>query len=134
MLNLSKITALFFCIVLFSCANLFAQNPDLDAVKPEFAKMDTDKDGFVSFSEMQAYQAQRFQELDQDKSGSVDSEELVVDKTKMFQKADADKDAKIIPAESSSQFTEYFNQMDKDNDNKISEQEYTDYWKGIYYF
>ena len=134
MLNLSKIMVFLFCLILFSCFNLFAQSSDTAAVKPEFSKMDTNKDGFVSSDEMQAYQAKRFQELDKDNSGAIDQAELAADTTKMFKAADADKDSRITKSESSLQFSEYFKQMDKNNDNKISEAEYADYWKGIYNF
>ncbi len=110
MKNLTKTGIIIFCVVFCGGINVFAQPADMQAIRPEFQKMDINKDGFVTSEEMQAYQAKRFNELDKNKDG------------------------KITPEESSSQFKEYFRQMDKNKDGKISEAEYTDYWKGIYYF
>ncbi len=134
MLNLSKITALFFCAVLFGSFFVLAQAADLEVIKPEFQEMDINKDGFVTSDEIQAYQAKKFEELDKDSNGAIDSGELAADKTKMFASADKDKNGKITKEEAGSQFSEYFKQMDKNKDEKVSEAEYTDYWKGIYYF
>lgn len=133
--NLSKVVILFFCIILFSGVSAYAGQADmLQVIKPEFQKMDTDKDGFVTSKEIQAYEAGKFEKLDKDENGVIDTDELAADNTKMFQNADKDKDSKITKDESASQFSEYFKEMDKNKDDKISEAEYTDYWKLIYYF
>ncbi len=135
MLNSSRAVNLFFCIVLFSGVSAYAGQADMLAViKPEFQKMDTNKDGFVTSKEMQAYQSGKFEKLDKDKNGVIDTKELEADNTKMLRGADKDKDNKITKNESTWQFSQYFKQMDKNKDDKISEAEYTDYWKGIYYF
>jgi len=134
MLNLSRYLFLSICLVLLSSINLFAQTVNPGPSGSKFQKIDINKDGSITASEMQAYQVQRFQELDQDKNGAIDSKEISADTTKMHQAADADKDGQVTQAEAASQFSQYFKEMDKNNDNKVSEAEYTDYWKGIYKF
>ena len=133
-MNAVRFGIILFCFLFFAGFNVFAQPADTRAVKPEFQKMDTSKDGFVTPDEMHDYQVKAFNDLDKDKNSTLDLKELEADKTKMYQEADKDKDAVITPSESDSQFKEYFRQMDKDNDNRISEIEYTDYWKGKIYF
>ena len=134
MKNLAKVVFVIFSIMFFSGIKGFAQQADLPEIKSAFQKMDVDKDGFVSSSEMQAYQAEQFKELDKDKNGSISVDELEADKTKMFQKADKNMDGKVSSEESGLQFKEYFQQMDKNQDGKVSEAEYTDYWKLIHRF
>ncbi|MDD5692851.1 MAG: hypothetical protein PHP10_06760 [Candidatus Omnitrophica bacterium] len=133
-MNSTRSGIIIFCILFFSGFNLFAQPDDTRAVKPEFQKMDTSKDGFVTLDEMHDYQVKTFNDLDKDKNSTLDLKELEADKTKMYQEADKDKDTVVTPTESSAQFREYFRQMDRDRDNRISEIEYTDYWKGKIYF
>lgn len=131
MVNLSKIAILFFSIILLSCVNVLAEQVNPDIINSEFAKMDTNKDGFVTSGEMQAYQFKTFTELDKNKNLNLDSKELASDQTKIHQKADKNGDGKVDIFESGSQFNEYFKQLDKNQDKKVSEVEYTDYWKII---
>mgnify|MGYP001613566164 FL=1 len=42
-------------MILFSGRNLFAQPLDMQAINPEFQKMDINQDSFVTPTEMQAY-------------------------------------------------------------------------------
>ncbi|PIQ87987.1 MAG: hypothetical protein COV73_01230 [Candidatus Omnitrophica bacterium CG11_big_fil_rev_8_21_14_0_20_43_6] len=51
MLNIFK-TALFCCMVLFNCVNLYAEARDY--IRPEFKAIDTDEDGVISASEKEA--------------------------------------------------------------------------------
>lgn len=131
MSNLSKIVILFFCVILSGYVTVFAEQADLSLIKPEFAKMDADKDGFVTSGEMQSYQFKTFIELDKDKNGTLDPQELTADEIGLHQKADKNEDGKVDIIESNSQFNKYFKEMDKNKDKKVSEAEYTDYWKLI---
>lgn len=121
-------------IVFLAGFNVFGQAAGTQAVNPEFQKMDTSKDGFVTPEEMHDYQVKAFNDLDKDKNKALDLNELEADKTRIYRDADKDKDTVVTPTESSAQFREYFRQMDRDRDNRISEIEYTDYWKGKIYF
>ncbi|MDD5059614.1 MAG: EF-hand domain-containing protein [Candidatus Omnitrophica bacterium] len=135
MSNLVKAMFSFVLVISFYSINLFAEEPVVDLKKLEFQKIDTDKNGYIEKGEMDKYEEQSFNEIDKDKNGYITPEELLGDKTYVFGSAeDTDKDAKISKTESASRFSEYFKQMDKDNDNRVNEQEYTDYWKGIYRF
>lgn len=129
MIKLTKILAILFCLMLFTCLNAFAQVCAEAQGKPEFQKIDADKNGFVSSAEMQTYQGEKFKQLDSNKNGLVDSEELSGDNTVEYEGADTNQDGKISPQESESQFHRYFAAMDTDKDNQISIDEYTDYWK-----
>ena len=133
-MNLAKTGIMFFCIVMLGCMNVFAQQSNvvagpinLQAMRGEFQKIDTNKDGFITPEEMQAYRAKRFNELDKDKSGVLDAKELKADKTGMFKNADKNKDGKVGRKEATSQFKEYFKQMDSNKDGKVSEKEFKEY-------
>ncbi|TAM37924.1 hypothetical protein EPN54_04710, partial [bacterium] len=102
MMNAARCGIILFCSLFFTGFNVFAQPADTQAVKSEFQKMDTNKDGFVTSEEMQAYQAKRFNELDKDKNGALDSKELSADKTNMQLAADKNKDGKVTKQESDS--------------------------------
>jgi len=135
MLTLVRVIFSFVMTMSFCSTNLFAEEPVVDLKNLEFQKIDADKNGYIEKGEIEKYEEQSFNEIDTDKNGYITPEELLGDKTGLFQSAeDTDKDAKISKAESVSRFSEYFKQMDKDNDNRVNEQEYTDYWKGIYHF
>ena len=133
-MNLAKTGIMFFCIVMLGCMNVLADQINvvagpinLQAMRGEFQKIDTNKDGFISPEEMQAYEAKRFNELDKDKNGVLDAGELKADKTGMFKNADKNKDGKVDQNESTSQFKEYFKNMDSDKNGRVSEEEFKTY-------
>ncbi len=130
----ARLRIILFCIILFSCTNVFAQYMNTLVKESEFPKMDVNKDGFATYEEMLTYQEQRFNELDKDKNGVLDSSELKADQTKMFERADKDKNGKITRQEATSQFNEYFNGMDADKNGKVSEKEYKEYWPVVMKF
>lgn len=135
MLNLFKVIALFFCIIILNCFNLCAEEvgtPTL--VQPSFQLVDTNNDGAINLDEMQAHQAKNFDEADKDKNGVLGEDELKSESGKIFQKADKNSDNQVTKEEAVSQFTEYFNQIDNNKDAKIDAQEYSDNWKGVIYF
>jgi len=124
-----KLAVLFLCFGLAVPANLFAQQADMQTMKEEFRKMDTDKSGFLTSEEMQAYEGRKFSELDKNNNGILEANELKADKAGMFIRADADKSGKVTRQRASFTFKEYFKFMDKNKDNKVSQGEYMDYWK-----
>ncbi|MDD4954935.1 MAG: hypothetical protein PHP17_02720 [Candidatus Omnitrophica bacterium] len=121
-------SAVFLCLVLFGFSNASAQQIPPMPTKVEFQKIDTNKDGFVSSEELQAYQAKAFENLDKNKNGIVDKSELNEDKPKLFANADKNNDAQISQKEACDQFNEYFNSMDRDKDRRVTQSEFEEYW------
>jgi Ca2+-binding EF-hand superfamily protein len=132
------IMAAVYCFLFFICISVFAQQEQMRAiaaaVKGEFKTMDADKNGNLSYEEMQSYQKDKFNQLDADKNGTLDMDELKADTTNTHRLADKNMDGNVTAQESDSQFRDYFQQMDKDKNGQVSEAEYTDYWKLIYKF
>ncbi|MFA4989233.1 MAG: EF-hand domain-containing protein [Candidatus Omnitrophota bacterium] len=129
MKNLNIAGAIFGCLGLFICSNVFADQIGAPIIKTEFKAIDVNKNGYITPEEMQAHHEKNFKELDKNKNGVLEREEIGADETRVVGKSDKNKDGKVTRQESSAQFREYFQEMDADKDNKISEDEYTDYWK-----
>lgn len=64
-----------------------------------FERLDTNKDGEISFEEMTAKSTERFSKLDKDGNGTVTVEEMTVSKREFFDKLDADKNGTISKEE-----------------------------------
>ncbi|MCF8466466.1 MAG: EF-hand domain-containing protein [Sneathiella sp.] len=64
-----------------------------------FKRLDTNKDGQISFDEMTAKSIERFQKLDKDGGGSITLEEVTVAKKEFFNKLDKDGNGMISPEE-----------------------------------
>jgi len=124
-----KLAVLLLCFALAGLANVSAQQADMQTMKEEFRKMDTDKSGFLTSEEMQAYEGRKFSDLDKNNNGILEPDELKADKTGMFIRADADKAGKVTKQQASFTFKEYFKFMDRNKDKKVSQGEYMDYWK-----
>ncbi len=124
MFNLKTTGVIFLSMVLAGNISAFAQQPDADAMKKEFQRMDANKDGFVDQNDADAYWQKRFSELDRDKDGILDEEELKADKTGMFINADQNKDGAVSWQDAKKWFgKEYFDLADSNKDGKISEEE-----------
>lgn len=126
-----KRISLFICgPMIFIPFYAFAASADIQPqpIKPDFQEIDTNKNGFITSPEMQAYQEKKFNEVDKDKNGVIDKSELNADETRALAKADQNKDQNITKSESLSQFKQYFNQMDANKDGQVSETEFKQYW------
>ncbi len=133
-MKLAKVTIAFFCIVLFVCVTIFAQQFDNKIVTEKFQEIDTDKDGFITPEEMQAHQRRIFDGLDRNNDNAIDQKELKEDVAQSFKDADKNNDTKINRQEAFAQFNDYFNKMDLNKDNKVSEKEFKEYWPVEYKF
>ena len=64
-----------------------------------FERLDTNKDGQISFEEMTVKSTERFQKLDADGNGSISVEEMTAGKKEFFNKLDTDGNGLISPEE-----------------------------------
>lgn len=76
MINFAKIGIIISCIVFFSAINGFARGDhQQDMGNQGFSDMDGNRDGFISWPEMQTYQQDRFNDMDNDNDGLVSEAE-----------------------------------------------------------
>ena len=82
-----------------------------------FERMDTNKDGEISFEEMTAKSTERFSKLDKDGNGTVSFEEMTVEKKEIFDKLDKDGNGSISKEEAKA-FHELKREMRKERHSK----------------
>ena len=97
MVKLFKIAVLL--IVLLASSKAQAEVSQGPVISAEFKKIDNNQDGFISSSEMQAYQAKTFEGLDKDKNKELNSGELEADQTGMHKKSDQNQDGRVTQDE-----------------------------------
>lgn len=127
--DLTGIVNIFFYITLLGCSNAYSQGINIHTIKAEFRKIDVDKNGLLSFQNIQAYVDKRFTELDKDNNGVLDPQELRADKTKMFATLGINNDKKMTRQEAHAKFKEYFEKMDSNHDDSVSEDDFVRFWK-----
>lgn len=109
---------------------------------PDFSTLDTDGDGAVSLTELQAQQTARFAETDSDGDGALSQEELVAAITqqvnerharrvaKMIERLDENGDGVLQEAEAAARggdrMERMFERADADNDGLVSEEEFAE--------
>ena len=101
-----------------------------------FERLDTNKDGEITFEEMTAKSTERFSKLDKDGNGTISVEEMTVQKKEFFDKIDADGNGTINKEEArafhemkreerkerhSSRMLEI---LDKDKDGTVTKEEF----------
>jgi Ca2+-binding EF-hand superfamily protein len=101
-----------------------------------FERLDTNKDGEISFEEMTVKSSERFEKLDKDGNGTISVEEMTVRKKEFFDKLDADGSGTISQEEAKAfrekkgerkkerHATRIMERFDADKDGKISREEY----------
>ncbi|MFZ5893872.1 MAG: EF-hand domain-containing protein [Myxococcota bacterium] len=89
------------------------------------AKMDTNGDGKVTLDEMRAGAKERFTKLDADKNGVLSATELNKNghPHRMMLRADANKDGQVTAAESVAAVDGFFKKLDKNNDGVLTGEE-----------
>lgn len=98
--------------------------------KHAIEKLDTNRDGFISRSEAEAYRGGRFEELDRDGDGTVSRDEMFDQVLKRvetefgrrFDSFDANRDGRIDRGEYRSRDSR-FDKLDRDGDGMISLEE-----------
>ncbi len=101
------------------------------------ARVDTSKDGTVTYQEMEEFQKQRFSTADANRDGNLSQDEFLTAESRdqvrrevresrmksMFSKLDQDGDGTLTQAESLQMATERFKWLDANGDGKITQDE-----------
>ena len=92
----SVIAALAIPALAYAAADATPKGPHKGGI---FERLDTNKDGEITFEEMTAKSSERFSKLDKDGNGSISVEEMTFRKKEFFDKLDADGSGSISKEE-----------------------------------